>query len=228
MNTNHLYTIDNKYLQLSHNIALALHEKQQQIEPGKKGIITELSKLISYLDSKIEYNTNLVQEERKLKRAKFFTYLELLAEHSDILGHSNKTPLYYEAIFEICNRYIKDYQNEPSVLIQVLAWCQRLMHYYRTLDDNEIDNLRIEIMSKKAVVPSKVIESNNSKAIATETSQTSKTPQKPQENKPTPPNYKKSKQTNKPQKPIKPSETPKLTKPKQSQPPKPWERPAKK
>ena len=217
---NHLYTINDIHLQIAHTIARKLNEKQQQIEPEKKGIITELGKLISYLDSKIKQNINLPQAETK--PARFFTYLELLAEHSDTLGHSNKTIEYYQAIDEVCKIHIKDYKNKPFRIMQILGWTQRLMHYYKTLDSDEINQLQAKFNAAK------LNNQNISKPIP-QKSQTPKSPQKPQLHKPIP-KTQKSQPINKPkaQKPVqKSAASPKLKKPNTLQPPKPWERPPK-
>lgn len=219
MESHNIYTIDDKYIDIAHQIAINLNSKQQQIESGKKGIVTELGKLISYLDSKIQQDINI--KEKKRKPIKFFTYLELLTEDSLIFGHSKQTPVYYEAIYEACNRYIKKYQNEPRTIMQILGWCRRLMYYYETLDEDEIKNLQPRFSTSKT-------SNNNTSKTPTKQSQTPKPSQKSQTNQPVAPNYKKPKQIDKPQKPVKSVENPKLKKPKQSQPPKPWERPPKK
>ncbi len=125
MNNNITYFIADEHLQIAHKIAKFLVQEQQRIEPGKEGISTELSKLITYLDSKIKQNLNVDKKERKPSR--FFTYIEQLAEHGKTIGHSKKTTSYYESINEICNQYLRVYEKKPLVIIQILGWSQRLI-----------------------------------------------------------------------------------------------------
>jgi len=111
-NSSLTYSISDKNLQLAHKIAISLVKEQRRIKlkieenkKGKenkedKGISTELSKLITYLNSKIAQRMP----------ARFFMYLTQLLEYGETIGHSKTTPLYYESINQICNEYLKDYE----------------------------------------------------------------------------------------------------------------------
>ncbi len=230
-----MYTIADEHLQVAHRIAKVLVKEQERIEAGKKGIITELGKLINYLDKKIKQNISLSKEERK--SLGFFLYLEQLAEHSQTIGYSENTVIYYEAINKTFNIYLKPYAKKPLLMMQILGWSQRLMHYYRNLDisnlDDEINNLQIETTEKPTVTTPKLAKpSNDIKPIA-EASSTSKSP--PQTPRPIPTKLKESTQTDNsstlkrltPPKQIKPVENTKPEKPKASEPQKPLKRPPK-
>ncbi|WP_408104033.1 hypothetical protein [Tolypothrix campylonemoides] len=226
-----------KYLQLAHKIAVTLIREQDNIEAGEKGIITEVGKLTTYLNYKIKQNISLKKEERK--QIKFFIYLDSLSEHSQTIGHSNKTIAYYEAINETCKNYLKDYANKPVIMMQILGWSQRLMYYYRQLDLSNIDinNLQIETTDEMLGLTPKLSEINKiTEPIVTQTSKTLTLPQKLQVSKPIPPQVVESTQTetNNPlkrpisPKPAKPVESPKLEKPKASESSNPFKRPPKK
>lgn len=128
--------IPDEHLQIAHKIAKFLNQEQKRIEPGKEGISTELSKLITYLDAKIKQNSYVDKKLRKPSR--FFTYIEQLVEHGQTIGHSKKTTNYYESINEVCNQYLRIYEKKPLVIIQILGWSQRLMRYYKTVDNPDI------------------------------------------------------------------------------------------
>jgi len=230
---NHInYFITDEHLLIAHKIAKFLDKEQKRIEPGKEGISTELSKLITYLDSKIKQNLYLDKKERKPSR--FFTYIQQLAEHGKTIGHSNKTINYYESINGICNQYLRDYEKKPLVIIQILGWSQRLMRYYKTVDNNdEPDILQIiptEIAARKipkVTEAPKVVKPQKTEDIKTlESSQFSK-PAKPIPPKliePKKPEDSKNLQLPKISDSPKPIKSPKTEASKPVEPPKPWER----
>ncbi|MBD2298839.1 hypothetical protein [Nostoc sp. FACHB-190] len=219
-----------EHLQIAHKIAKFLNNEQKRIEPGKEGISTELSKLITYLDAKIKQNSYLDKKLRKPSR--FFTYIEQLVEHGKTIGHSKKTTNYYESINEVCNQYLRIYEKKPLVIIQILGWSQRLMRYYKTVDDN--DNLdilpTIQPESRKTL---KAVETPKiTKPQKTEDIKTLESPQLLKPAKPIPPQLiepKKSEDSKNLQRPRTP-DSPKPIKnsqpeaPKPVEPPKPWER----
>nr|WP_322657135.1 hypothetical protein [Dendronalium sp. ChiSLP03b]MDZ8203462.1 hypothetical protein [Dendronalium sp. ChiSLP03b] len=232
MNNNITYLIADEHLQIAHKIAKFLDKEQKRIEPSKEGISTELSKLITYLDSKIKQNLYVDKKERK--PSKFFTYLEQLVEHGKIIGHSNKTINYYESINEVCNQYLRIYQKKPLVIIQILGWSQRLMRYYKTVDNNdEPDTLPIIPTEVVAITIPKVVEAP--KVAEPQKAEDIKTLERLQLLKPTKPIPPKLIEPKKPEdsknlqlpkildspKPIK---SPKTEASKPVEPPKPWER----
>ncbi|MCW5314979.1 hypothetical protein GTQ43_14520 [Nostoc sp. KVJ3] len=231
--SNHIiYHIADEHLEIAHKIAKFLVKEQQRIEPGKEGIITELSKLITYLDSKIKQNINVDKKERKPSR--FFQYIEQLVEHGKIIGHSNKTTSYYESINEICNQHLRLYEKKPLLIIQILGWSQRLMRYYKTVDINDVPDIS-PIVSTESVVRKtpKVAETPNVvKPLKTEDIKTLESPPLSKPSKPVPPKLIEPKKAEDSQalKPPKISDSPqpikhpKTESSKAVEPPKPWER----
>ncbi|BAB77837.1 hypothetical protein ACN23B_07345 [Anabaena sp. FACHB-709] len=230
------YFITDEHLQIAHKIAKFLNNEQKRIEPGKEGISTELSKLITYLDAKIKQNSYVDKTLRKPSR--FFTYIEQLVEHGKTIGHSKKTTTYYESINEVCNQYLKSYEKKPLVIIQILGWSQRLMRYYKTVDDDDDTDISPGISTEVVVrkIP-KVIETPKIvKPQKTEDIKTLESPQSLKPTKPIPPKLiepKKSEDSKNLQRPRIP-DSPKPIKnsqpeaPKPVEPPKPWERVPKK
>ncbi|MEH2181069.1 hypothetical protein [Nostoc sp.] len=225
MNNNITYFIADEHLQIAHKIAKFLVKEQQRIEPGKEGISTELSKLITYLDSKIKQNLNIDKKERKPSR--FFTYIEQLAEHGQTIGHSKKTTSYYESINEICNQYLRVYEKKPLVIIQILGWSQRLMRYYKTVDNNDIPTESVVRKTPKVVETPKETKPLKTKDIKIlEPPQLSK-PSKPATPKLIEPKKAEDSQALQPPKILdspKPIKSPKTEVSKAVEPPKPWER----
>ncbi|MGF1937007.1 MAG: hypothetical protein RM347_021905 [Nostoc sp. ChiQUE02] len=232
MNNNITYFIADEHLQIAHKIAKFLVQEQQRIEPGKEGISTELSKLITYLDSKIKQNLNIDKKERKPSR--FFTYIEQLAEYGKTIGHSKKTTSYYESINEICNQYLRLYEKKPLVIIQILGWSQRLMRYYKTVDNNDEPDISPVIQTELIVrkTPKLVETPKETKPLKTEDVKISEPPQLSKPSKPVTPKLIEPKKAEDSQalKPPKTSDSPKPIKSpktegsKAVEPPKPWER----
>lgn len=236
MNNNITYFIADEHLQIAHKIAKFLDKEQKRIEPGKEGISTELSKLITYLDSKIKQNLNVDKKERKPSR--FFTYIEQLAEHGKTIGHSKKTSTYYESINEICNQYLRLYEKKPLVIIQILGWSQRLMRYYKTVDNNDDPDISLIIQTESVVrkTPKLAETPKETKSLKTEDVKILEPPQFSKPSKPVTPKLiepKKAEDSQALQPPkildsSKPIKSPKTEGSKAVEPPKPWERNPKK
>ncbi len=232
MNSNTIYYITDEHLEIAHKIAKFLDKEQKRIEPGKEGISTELSKLITYLDSKIKQNINVDKKERKPSR--FFTYIEQLAENGNIIGHSNKTTSYYESISKICNQHLRVYDKKPLVIIQILGWSQRLMRYYKTVDYNDEPDISpiIPTESVPRKTPKVAETPKQTKPLKTEDVKTLEPPQLSKPSKPVPPKLiePKKPEDSKTLESPKISDSPKPLKNPQTQalkpvePPKPWER----
>lgn len=204
MNKNYkvTYSISDEHLRLAQEIAIFLVQEQKRIqreqqnkkdkkdkEKEDKGISTELSKLITYLTYKI----------KQRKPARFFIYLEELLESGETIGHSKTTPLYYESIHKICKQHLVLYADKPAVIVQILAWSQRLMDYIQNVNLNfEPDILPTEqIEPIVEEVPNRVDNPEVVKSVKKEAAKKLESPQSPQPSKPVPP------QAIKP-KPIKP------------------------
>jgi hypothetical protein len=181
-----------------------------------------------------------VSNPKQVKKAlKFFEYLEQLAKHSSTIGYSNQTPEYYKSIDEACDTYLKLYAKKPIVMLQILGWSQRLMHYY-LLDtsklDDEIDSLQIDegeeaiISTPKLPKADKAIKSTATAIEAPQTLKPSPQPPKPISPEPIKPTQTVNPPTltrPTPHKPTKTAENPKLEKPKAPEPKQSWARPPK-
>ncbi|NJN32571.1 MAG: hypothetical protein HC824_20745 [Synechococcales cyanobacterium RM1_1_8] len=82
----------------------------------------ELRKAIAYLRT-IKDQTGAGEQ--------FFGYLTTLAKQGDRIGHSKKTKEYYEGLVEVCDRFLKAYQEDAPALDRILSWAARLMKYYK-------------------------------------------------------------------------------------------------
>ncbi|MEH2195481.1 MAG: hypothetical protein V7K98_22970 [Nostoc sp.] len=103
----------------AHDIANKLVQEQQQIEPTKDGIRSELNKIIAYLRTTISQNQNNIGEN-------FFKYLKALVDNSKSLKRSDKTPDYYRSIQKICTQHLTAIQSNPEAMLEVLGWSSRL------------------------------------------------------------------------------------------------------
>ncbi len=61
----------------------------------------------------------------------FFKYLQTLSNNGRTIGHSKKTSGYYETISEVCNESLRQYQEDPVAMQEILGWGFRLMRYYK-------------------------------------------------------------------------------------------------
>lgn len=119
------YELTDYQWQVAHAIAQTWVKDQQQLEPGKEGIKSELGKAIAYL-----------QSSKDAEGSRFFTYLRTLVKQGNSIGHSGKTIEYYACIEAACLQYLKD---EPAeALLQILGWAERLMQYYKTTPIGEV------------------------------------------------------------------------------------------
>jgi hypothetical protein len=82
----------------------------------------ELGKAIAYLRA-------FVHQENA--GTKFFDYLKTLVQNGRHIGHSKQTPGYYESMEKACSQYLKAYQNDAPLMLQILGWASRLMRYYQ-------------------------------------------------------------------------------------------------
>lgn len=115
--------------QIAHAIAQTLVKENADVN--------ELSKAISYLRA---------YANRENAGASFFEYLKMLVRNGSKIGHSRRTPEYYQSLETACSRYLKAYQDDVSVLLQVLGWSSRLMHYYKNAGPiGEINAFMIEV-----------------------------------------------------------------------------------
>lgn len=83
--------------------------------------VNELGKAIAYLRA---------HANRENAGAKFFDYLKTLVRNGRLIGHSKRTSEYYENIETVCSQYLKAYQDNAAVMLQILGWASRLMRYY--------------------------------------------------------------------------------------------------
>ncbi len=100
--------------QVSHAIAQTLVQEKTDVN--------ELGKAIAYL------RTYIHQEEAGKQ---FLNYLTTLSKRGKSIGHSQRTSEYYAAIEATCNQYLKAYEENPAVMLQILGWAARLMRYYK-------------------------------------------------------------------------------------------------
>jgi hypothetical protein len=61
----------------------------------------------------------------------FFKYLQTLSNNGQTIGHSKKTSGYYETISKVCNESLREYQDDPAAMQEILGWGFRLMRYYK-------------------------------------------------------------------------------------------------
>ncbi|NEP60866.1 MAG: hypothetical protein F6K31_28425 [Symploca sp. SIO2G7] len=84
--------------------------------------VNELGKAIAYL--RTYFN-------REQAGRRFFDYLKTLAKNGKHIGHSSRTTGYYYNIEHACSKYLKAYQDDVAVMLQILGWTSRLMRYYQ-------------------------------------------------------------------------------------------------
>ena len=83
--------------------------------------VNELQKAIAYLRA---------YRDRDDAGKQFFSYLKTLVRHGDRIGHSKKTAGYYATIERVCEQYLRAYQDDTPMILQILGWAARLMQYY--------------------------------------------------------------------------------------------------
>ena len=100
--------------QIAHAIAQTLVKENTDVN--------ELGKAIAYLR---------LYSHQDNAGARFFDYLKTLVRNGRQIGHSQRTSEYYESIEKVCSKYLKAYQDNTSVMLQILGWASRLMRYYK-------------------------------------------------------------------------------------------------
>ncbi|YAF96640.1 MAG: hypothetical protein AB3A66_02875 [Nodularia sp. CChRGM 3473] len=133
---------EDKMWEIAYAIATQLVQEQQQIEPTKDGIRSELNKIIAYLRSTINNNLDNIGEN-------FFKYLKLLVDNSKSLKRSDRTPEYYRSIQKICNQHLTAIQSNPEAILEVLGWSSRLFiaATLETFDQSTQTNRQMEIQT---------------------------------------------------------------------------------
>jgi hypothetical protein len=108
---------------------VSLTETQWEIAHGIAKILVqdntdanELGKAIAYLRA---------HSHGDKAGVRFFDYLKTLVRNGKLIGHSQKTADYYNNIERACSKYLKGYQDNPAILLQILGWVSRLMRYYK-------------------------------------------------------------------------------------------------
>ncbi|MGE5655207.1 MAG: hypothetical protein ACM37W_01075 [Actinomycetota bacterium] len=84
--------------------------------------VNELGKATAYLRA---------YSKREKAGAKFFDYLKTLERNGRQIGHSKRTSEYYESLERFCSQYLKAYQDDVQVMLQILGWAARLVRYYK-------------------------------------------------------------------------------------------------
>ena len=106
--------------QAASNLAIALVNSQDEINPKKQTITTELNRIIAYLRA--------CQSQGKTPQLS--NYLTALIKNGESIGHGKENTKYYEAIKEAGDKHLKDYLNGEEILT-ILGWSCRLMRYYQ-------------------------------------------------------------------------------------------------
>jgi len=132
-------TLTEAQWQSAHKIAIEFVKAQESIERNKEGISAELDKIISYFRT-FANNSDA--------GTKFFKYVKELVRNGKQIGHSGKTPEYYRSIDQFCDQYLRDYQDNPQAMLQILGWTSRLMRYYKEAPIAERDS---KLQEKAAV-----------------------------------------------------------------------------
>lgn len=89
---------------------------------------------------------------------KFFDYLKTLERHGNTIRRSKQTPTYLKSIAQICQKSLKDYQDDVAVMLNLLGWAARLMQYYKATPIGEKDPSPHDIPSDKQQVRQKKLE----------------------------------------------------------------------
>lgn len=107
------HTLTEEQWQTAHAIAKSLVETD----------VNELKKAIAYLRA---------YGNEQQAGFKFFTYLKILVNNGDRIGHSNQTKTHYKNIEKACKHHLQSYQTDVTAMLQILGWTARLMRYYKT------------------------------------------------------------------------------------------------
>jgi|SanBayMetagenome_1026888.scaffolds.fasta_scaffold19427_2 hypothetical protein len=107
---------------VAHVIAHTLSKEQIRIKANSDGILTELKAITSYLKSIINQDN---------PGEKFFIYLEILLTKGETIIHSEQTIPYRKSIKNTCRKCLQDYQTDAQIMLKILGWSSRLIHYYK-------------------------------------------------------------------------------------------------
>ncbi|NJK51817.1 MAG: hypothetical protein HC851_06770 [Acaryochloris sp. RU_4_1] len=102
--------------QIAHAIAQTLVKQETDVN--------ELGKAIAYL-------RNTIHQDQQTAGSRFFKYLKTLINNGRTIGHSGRTLDYYRSIDKVCSKHLGIYQSNAAMLLQILSWARRLMHYYK-------------------------------------------------------------------------------------------------
>jgi hypothetical protein len=126
--------MNEKKWQTAHKMAIQLVENETDVN--------EFSKFVSYLRSYCQIPNG---------GQKFFSYVTTLAKQDKVGQRSKKTPEYYKSISNTCEQFLKEYQDDTAVMLQILAWVDRLVRYYKSLPTGEFSEKKEEIESTPVV-----------------------------------------------------------------------------
>jgi hypothetical protein len=140
--------LNEQYSKIAHTMAIEL--VKAKTDPN------ELGKIYSYLKS---------YKNREEAGKKVFIYLVTLAKNGNKIGHSKRTIEYYENISSICDRYLKDYQDNISAILEILGWAKRLIYYYKNpstlenLNSEELDTSSLSFQSERQIEIANIVAS---------------------------------------------------------------------
>lgn len=109
--------------------AQSLTEVQWQIAHAIAQTLVKENADVNELGKAIAYLRVFVNQEKA--GTKFFDYLKTLVKNGRHIGHSKRTSGYYESMEKACSQYLKAYQNDAPMMLQILGWASRLMRYYQ-------------------------------------------------------------------------------------------------
>jgi|GEM_PF-3560578 len=102
--------ITDQNMRLSQQIARALYQREVDTN--------EVHKALQFL---------VAQESG----SEFFTFLQILQRSGSIVVRSNRTLDYYATIYQVCQQYLRAYQDDAKRMAYILGWAIRLMPFYR-------------------------------------------------------------------------------------------------
>ena len=82
---------------------------------------------------------------------RFFKYLGNLVRGGNSIGHSKRTLGYYSVLNDACLKYLKELQDSPGTMLEILGWAGRLISYYQASPIAELMEapMDIEVQSVK-------------------------------------------------------------------------------
>jgi hypothetical protein len=130
---------------IAHNLA----KEQKRIDPEKDGIATELKKLVTYLYALVKDFSDVSGQSNRAG-SKILDYLRILTADSKQVWRTGRTPDYYKCIYEVCTQTLKNYQNHPKKMLEILGWASRLIRYYKDIEQGAIVG---EVLASKNTTP---------------------------------------------------------------------------